>query len=263
MEGSLVRPVFSSTGQWDRASSQSVTLSKCPQGHHTRIPISCTRSPHCHTANSEWIVCMCVKLSTGSVTVSEREHEYLQKNKDGWWKQWSQQNACFPITAMQICLQFPTTLSLSPSLTPSFPPPLSLSLSLIRMKTHLQSVGARKQLVTPPSHYDNWALWASCKPRKHIHTSGACWPSFCLSHTCTDSFHSGANVTRLDGDIHSDQMALCPIRDVVDLYVFGMCPWINTPQYLSSSFSWHLASYKLCFDTFLYHTFNLFCLFAF
>lgn len=119
-----------------------------------------------------------------------------------------------------VCNFRPLSLSLPPSLPPS--PHPSLSLSLIRMKTHLQSVGARKQLVTPPSHYDNWALWASCKPRKHIHTSGACWPSFCLSHTCTDSFHSGANVTRLDGDIHSDQMALCPIG-MLWTYTFLAC----------------------------------------
>lgn len=122
-----------------------------------------------------------------------------------------------------------SNLALSVSL--SFSPPPSLT------KTHLQSVGAKNQLVTPPSHYDNWVLWESWKTRKHIHTSSAaCWPSFSLSHTCTDSFHSRANVTRLNADIHSDQMVLCSSRDGVVLYV------------LSFSLVFVTSGFKFCFS---------------
>lgn len=76
MEGSLVKPVFSSTCQWDRASSQSLTVSMCPQEHQSWILSSCIHSWHCHTASSKCTVCTCVWVSTSSVTVSEREHEH-------------------------------------------------------------------------------------------------------------------------------------------------------------------------------------------
>lgn len=142
----------------------------CPQEHQTWIPISCTRSWHCHTASPECTVCMCVWVRTR--TVSERERERLLMKT--------------LITAERLFLHHRfANLSLLSNLAPSLPLP-SLSHSLIRMKTHLQSVGTKNRLVTPPSHYDNWALWASCKARKHIPSSSdACWLSCSLTHTCT------------------------------------------------------------------------------
>lgn len=58
------------------------------------------------------------------------------------------------ISNLALCL----SLSLSPS-----------SLSLIRMKTHLQSVGAKNQLVTSPSHYDNGAVSILQTSQTHTH----------------------------------------------------------------------------------------------
>lgn len=63
--GSLLRPVFSSTCQRERASSQRVSVSKRPLERHTWILVSSTGSPPCHTASSECNVCMCVQVSTG------------------------------------------------------------------------------------------------------------------------------------------------------------------------------------------------------
>lgn len=128
-----------------------------------------------------------------------------------------------------------SNLSLSlPSLSFSL-----FSLSLIRMKTHLQSAGTKSHLVTPPSHYDNWVLWASCEAREGTRTpSDAQWPSS-LSHTCSVN-HLTAEQTSL-GSVQTFILTkwcrlshICSTWDIMVLYVLGMCQTrIGTKQHPS------------------------------
>lgn len=182
---------------------------------HTLVTLS-----HCQLRVYCVYVCVCVWVSPSSVTVSEREHEHLLMKT--------------LITAERL---FPhhrfANLSLLSNLAPSLPPSLTISLthSLIRMKTHLQSAGTKNQLVTPPSHYDNWVLWASCKAPKHTPSSSdACWLSFSLSHTCT-VIHFTAEQTSL-GSIQTFILTkwcmlshICSIQDAMVLYVLGS--WVR------------------------------------
>lgn len=195
-------------------------------GHQVKVwPCQCVRrnirhgsSAHAYTPDIFTLPAprvLCVRVCVGKHKLRDCE----------WKRAWTStdentDHSRTPVSPSPLCK------SVSPFQPCSLPPSHYLTHSLIRMKTHLQSAGTKNQLVTPPSHYDNWVLWASCKAPKHTPSSSdACWLSS-LSHTCT-VIHFTAEQTSL-GSIQTFILTkwcmlshICSIRDAMVLYVLG------------------------------------------